>query len=282
MALSLMYITNNPDVACIAQDSGVDRIFIDMEFIGKDQRQAGMDTVKSHHTFDDIRTIKQAIEGGPSLLQVRINPIHDATTDYCSTEEEVDTAIECGADILMLPMFKRADEVERFLKAVNGRAKTLLLMETKEAAESVDEILQVSGFNELHIGLNDLHLAYKKKFMFELYVDGTLDRLAPKLRERGIRFGIGGIARIGYGMLPAEYVIGEHYRLGSEMAILSRSFCDANKATDLNVLRDTFLTGIKNIRAFEQKAEAFTDTEYAENHETMKRLVADIVAKKNG
>ena len=33
MALKLMYITNNPDIARIAEDAGVDRIFIDMEYI---------------------------------------------------------------------------------------------------------------------------------------------------------------------------------------------------------------------------------------------------------
>ena len=33
--LKLMYITNNPDVAACAENAGVDRIFIDMEYIGK-------------------------------------------------------------------------------------------------------------------------------------------------------------------------------------------------------------------------------------------------------
>lgn len=280
MPLSLMYITNKPEVAKIAQSSGVDRIFVDMEYIGKDLRQAGMDTVKSHHTFHDIRAIKKVVSSGPSLLQVRINPIHNATIDYCSTEEEIDTAIKCGADILMLPMFKTPTEVERFLAAVNGRAKTLLLLETKEASEAVDDILDVSGFDEIHIGLNDLHLAYKKKFMFEFYIDGTLDRLTQKIRDRGVRFGIGGIARIGYGVLPAEYVIGEHYRLGSKMAILSRSFCNANVMTDYTLLEETFRTGVQTIRDYEYKVAAFTKVEYAENHETMTRLVNEIVRQK--
>ena len=44
MALKLMYITNRPDVAKIAENSGVDRIFVDMEYIGKALRQGGMDT----------------------------------------------------------------------------------------------------------------------------------------------------------------------------------------------------------------------------------------------
>ena len=42
MALNLMYITNNPQVALIAEKSGVDRIFVDMEYIGKPLRQGGM------------------------------------------------------------------------------------------------------------------------------------------------------------------------------------------------------------------------------------------------
>ena len=41
-----MYITNQPAVARIAEDAGVDWIFVDMEFIGKDKRQGGLDTVQ--------------------------------------------------------------------------------------------------------------------------------------------------------------------------------------------------------------------------------------------
>ena len=38
--LKLFYITKNPAVARIAQAAGVDRIFVDMEYIGKAQRKA--------------------------------------------------------------------------------------------------------------------------------------------------------------------------------------------------------------------------------------------------
>ena len=47
MSLKLMYITNRTDVAKVAQSCGVDRIFVDMEYIGKEERQGGLDTVKS-------------------------------------------------------------------------------------------------------------------------------------------------------------------------------------------------------------------------------------------
>ena len=53
--LKLMYITNRPEIAEIAENAGVDRIFIDLEQIGKAERQEGMDTVQSLHSLDDIK-----------------------------------------------------------------------------------------------------------------------------------------------------------------------------------------------------------------------------------
>ena len=87
MALKLMYITNKPEVARIAEDVGVDWIFIDMEFIGKDSRQGGLDTVQNHHTVEDVRNIKKAIS--KSELLVRVNPIHEALPNYPSSKDEI-------------------------------------------------------------------------------------------------------------------------------------------------------------------------------------------------
>ena len=60
--LKLMYITNNPRVAKIADRSGVDRIFVDMEYIGKDDRQKGLNSVKNRHTLKDVKRIKAKIK----------------------------------------------------------------------------------------------------------------------------------------------------------------------------------------------------------------------------
>lgn len=102
--LKLMYITNRPEIAQIAESAGVDRIFIDMEYIGKSDRQGGMDTVQSFHTIEDIKKVASAIS--TAELLVRVNPIHDATDDYISSKDEIDQAIQNGAKILMLPYFK--------------------------------------------------------------------------------------------------------------------------------------------------------------------------------
>lgn len=272
--LKLMYITNQPEIAQIAESAGVDRIFVDMEFIGKDARQKGLDTVKSHHTAQDAANIKQAI--GKAELLVRINPIHDALTDYASSEEEIDAVIKVGADILMLPFFKTAEEVRTFIRLVGGRTRTMLLLETPEAAEHVDEILAVPGIDEIHIGLNDLSLGYGMKFMFELLADGTVERLCLKFRRKGIRYGFGGIASIGKGLLPSEYVIKEHYRLGSTCAILSRSFCDAAKIANLDTIKDTFSSGLQEIRRLEAECELHSRYFY-ENEREVRRLVGQIV-----
>jgi len=278
MALTLMYITNNPVIAEIAQTAGVDRIWVDMEYIGKEERQGGLDTVKSSHTIADIRKIRPVVT--TSELLVRINPIHETSDRYLGTEEEVEQTIAAGADVIMLPMFRTKAEVKRFLQAVNGRAKTVLLFETAEAVENIDDILSLPGIDEVHIGLNDLHLAYKMKFMFELLCEGTVQRLCEKFKARGVKYGFGGIARVGLGMLPAEYIITEHYRLGSSAAILSRGFCHANRVQDPQAVRDIFIEGVRNIRLKEAEVSALTEKQYEENLEIIREKVGRIVAGK--
>lgn len=253
MALKLMYITNRIDVAQIAESAGVDRIFVDLEYIDKSKRQGGMDTVQSHHTIEDVRAIRGAINR--AKLMCRINPIHEATAEYCSSKEEIDGVIDAGADILMLPYFKTVAEVQSFIELVDGRAATLLLVETPEAVEHIDDILDLSGIDEAFIGLNDLSLGYGMKFMFELLADGTVEHLCFKFRQKNIPYGFGGIASLGKGLLPSEYVIREHYRLGSTCAILSRSFCNVNQTTHLEGIRFTFMNGLREIRALEAECE---------------------------
>lgn len=273
--LKLMYITNRPDIAQIAETAGVDRIFVDMEFIGKDERQKGLDTVKSRHTFLDIANIKQAVEMAEVLA--RINPIHDPLPDYPGSAVEIDRTIAAGADIIMLPYFKTPEEVRTFLKLVNGRARTMLLLETREAVEHVDEILSIPGIDEIHIGINDLSISYGKRFMFELLADGTVEQLCFIFRKKGIPFGFGGIASLGNGLLPSEYVIKEHYRLGSTCVILSRSFCDVMKIHHIGIINDTFLKGVRKIRELEQECAPHSEY-FQKNQRMVEQKVAEICA----
>lgn len=277
MSLRLMYITNRPEVALMAESSGVDRIFLDMEYIGKSLRQGGMDTVQCHHTTADVAAVRQVLTEAQVL--VRCNPVHDATAEYTSTEEEIDEIVQSGADVIMLPFFKGADEVARFLKAVGGRATTMLLVETPEAVEHIDEILALPGIDEVHIGLNDLSLGYHMPFMFQLLADGTVEMLCEKFRRRGIPYGFGGIASLGRGMLHSEYIISEHYRLGSTCAILSRSFCDMNRVESLEAARILFKNGLQSIREYESLCAAQTPQFFEDNRRVVCECVERIVAE---
>lgn len=275
--LKLMYITNRPEIAKIAEQAGVDWIFVDMEFIGKDKRQGGLDTVQNHHTIDDIRNVKKVLNKAKVL--VRINPIHENTNDYFSSEREIDEAIEAGADILMLPYFRSIKEITEFIRYVNGRAKTCLLIETPESVVLIDEILEVAGIDMIHIGLNDLHLALKKNFMFELLANGTVEKLARKIKAKGIPFGFGGIASLHSGALPGSYVLKEHYRLGSSMVIVGRSFCNTNIITDEEEIRQIFNSGIGEIRDLEAEAQFAVDY-FNKNHQYVVEAVEKIVRDK--
>ena len=254
MALKLMYITNKPEIAQIAESSGVDRIFVDMEYIGKSDRQGGLDSVQNHHTVEDVRAMKQAVNSAEVL--VRINPIHEATADYASSEQEIEDVIRAGADIIMLPFITDVQQVKDFLRFVGGRAKTMPLIETPQSAESLDEILELDGIDEIYIGLNDLSLGYHKKFMFELLADGTVESLCLKCKLKGIPYGFGGVASLGKGLLPSEHIIREHYRLGSTCAILSRSFCNVEKVQHIGIISSTFIDGVKAIRELEAECES--------------------------
>lgn len=112
--LKLMYITNDPQVAQIAADAGVDRIFIDMEVLGKVRRQGHLDSVKSHHVPEDIRRVRERI-GSRAEILARVNPRNPGT------QAEVDAAVKCGADLLMLPMWRCAEDVAYFAGCVGGR-----------------------------------------------------------------------------------------------------------------------------------------------------------------
>lgn len=266
--LKLMYITNDPEVAKIAADAGVDRIFIDMEVLGKAERQGGMDTVQSHHVPEDIAKVRAAI-GGSAEIMARVNPLNP------NSQTEIDASIENGADVIMLPMWRTADDLRQLVSMVGGRAKAMPLLETDTAADNLPEAVKVSGIDQMLIGLNDLHLCYHQKFMFQLLVDGTVDRLCTQLHDANIPYGFGGVGRPGSGALPAEYIIGEHYRLGSRYVILSRSFCNTGKVTDLDEIRRIFADGVADIRRVERERGTWTREQFDENH----RMVCACVEK---
>jgi hypothetical protein len=268
MALKLMYITNDEKIAKIAENCGVDWIFIDLEINSKVERQGHLNTVISCHSIGDVKKIRSVLT--KSELLVRVNPIYE------DSSEEIDKVINNGADIVMLPFFKNKEEVKTFVDYVNGRTKACLLLETPEAVKHIDSILTVGCIEYIHIGLNDLHLGYGMSFMFELLADGTVEMLCSKIREKRIRYGFGGIAQLGQGDLSSEHVIAEHYRLGSTMAILSRSFCNVQKLDGIQEVEKVFTKGVRKIRDYEFQLESKGDKFFENNQKAVKNKVIEI------
>lgn len=269
MPLDLIYITNNPVVAQIAEENGVDRIMVDLEKIGKEERQKNLNSVKSNHTIEDIAEVAKVLH--KSRLLVRINPW------YAGSVAEIEAAITAGAQSIMLPMWKSEAEVDAFLRTVNRRVKTTLLLETKEAVDCVDAVLMHPLLDDIHIGLNDLHLSYGLTFLFELLADGTVDTLCQKCAAKGIPYGFGGIAKLGKGLVPAEYVIMEHYRLGSTGVILSRTFCNADEIGNLDEVRTLFAEQMRLVRDFEATMPNKTEEDFAANRIAVKGYVQQAV-----
>jgi 2-keto-3-deoxy-L-rhamnonate aldolase RhmA len=268
-----MLITNDAGIAAHAIASGVDRIFVDLETLGKEERQGHLDTHRAMHTPDDVGTLRRALP--EASLLARVNPL------YAGSAGEVDAVITAGADHVMLPMFMSAEEVGTFLDLVDGRAGTTLLLETPQALTRIDDILEHHArIDEVHVGLNDLHLGMGLDFMFELLSGGVVEYLAGKIRARGIRFGFGGIACVGEGAVPAELVIGEHVRLGSEMVILSRSFHGQARTVEELRERLDLADEVQKVRACEAAFRSAPAEELEHNRCLLRRAVRSVVQRR--
>ena len=268
--MEYIYITNNPKLAQRAQYLSVERIMVDLEIMGKVERQGARDVVISGHSLDDVRKIKEVVKF--SKLQVRINPIHN------ESKREIEDVILAGADIIMLPMFKTKKEVEQFVLMVKGRAKASLLMETPQAVTRIDDILNVDGIDEIHIGLNDLHLGMGLAFMFELLSGGIVEYILSKIKNKGIQYGFGGIAKFGSGVIDPKLILSEHVRLGSTMVILSRSFYNCHNLSNLK--RDDFGYQLKKVRKYYEYLTSLSAKDLAENRGKLVQQVISYVNEK--
>jgi hypothetical protein len=267
--MQLMMIVNDSRIARYAAGVGVDRIFVDLESLGKQERQGHRDTWLSRHTPEDVSRVREAI--GTATLLVRLNPWHPGSV------AEIEDAIARGADLLMLPMFRTIEEVEGFARAVRERVPVIPLAETAEAMAVLPQVARTPGVTEMYIGLNDLHLSLGLRFMFETLTNGVMDRAAGQLHAANMPFGFGGLARVGEGLLPAEKIIGEHVRLGSSGAILSRTFHrQANSLEALKAEMD-FPAEVRKLRtAFQEWIGADTQA-LQRNHRDVEAIVARIV-----
>jgi hypothetical protein len=196
----------------------VDRIGVDLERLGKAVRQRGRATWLSSHVESDLTAVGAAIRS--AHLFARVDPLNPASS------RQVDAVIERGARVVMLPMVASPSEAERFVALVNGRAHVVLLVEQRSALEVLPALASVGGIREIHIGLNDLALSLGLANRWLLFALGVIDRAADAARRAGVRFGLGGLARVDDTTLPmpSDLVYAQYARTGATAALVSRSF----------------------------------------------------------
>ena len=127
---------------------------------------------------------------------------------------------------MMLPFFHSVHEARQFIECVAGRAQPVLLVETRESAEQLSQLVKLPGLSEVHLGLNDLSISRGCRFLFDLISDGTVSELCRILREASIPFGFGGIGSLSRTDLPVspELVLAYQIYEGATRGWLGRTF----------------------------------------------------------
>lgn len=274
--IDLFLISNKKEFIMAALKNNVARIFIDLEINGKFERQGHLNTHITDHDISDVIKARLLIDSMPDIsskLLVRINPFHEGT------DAEIEAVISAGADYIMLPMIKKIDDVEFVTKKIKGRSRFIPLIETVYSFMNLENIINIEGVDEIYIGLNDLHLEYNLKFMFEPLANGMLDKAAELLSKRGIPFGFGGIARAGEGVLPGELVLAEHLRLGSSMVILSRTFMWS--FLEKSTLESSLKSELEKLRFFEEKLEKRDAKAIQNDKEKCYKIINEFIRAKN-
>jgi hypothetical protein len=222
--VELSFITNDVASACSAEEAGVDRIFIDLERLGKAARQTGQSLFCSSHTVEDIPRIKKALRR--SRLMVRVDPPHQGSS------EQVRRVIDLGADYVMLPYFERLGHAQDFVACVGDRAVPVLLLERAAVIATLPDLCRLSADVEMHVGLNDLSRSLGRRHWFDVLADPALAGICATLRATRTPFGFGGIANLSRRDLPVdpESVLAEQVRQGATRGWLSRAFRDTPPA----------------------------------------------------
>jgi hypothetical protein len=257
-------------MALHAQSCGVDRVMVDLERLGKQERQGKLDTVQSAHTLEDLRRVRDVLT--TTELQVRVNPLHPRS------EEELERVLDYAPDVVMLPMFDGANEARAFIDLLDGRARACLLLETPGALADVEAVVDVAAGGEIYVGLNDLHLALGLSFMFELLSNGVVEGVTRRCSDRGVPVGFGGISRMGAGTLDSRLVLAEHRRLGSTSVILSRDF--HRRATSVEeLIANSFDLEVDRLRREWNRLAHVSADELSRNHDVMVAEVDRIVGR---
>lgn len=209
---SLTLFSTRPHVIVEAVSAGVAEIIVDWENRGKEARQAGVDTEINCDTLDDLRRVVTCTS---VRVLCRLNAFGPTTAD------EVERAVQAGADEILLPMVRTPGEVKAVLRQAGSRCGVGILVETADAVACRFALAELP-LSRVYVGLNDLAIDRGTPCIFTAVADGTVEQIR---RACHVSFGFGGLTLPERGHpIPCRLLIGEMARLDCNFSFLRRSF----------------------------------------------------------
>jgi hypothetical protein len=215
--LDLLLFTTDVSLARSAISAGVAGIVVDWERSGKEERQVGFDTLVAQDSPEDLERIRRGVSA-PVIC--RLDPLGQWSA------EQVELAVELGADELLLPMIRSPAEVERALNLVDDRCGVGFMLETIDALACADELASLP-VSRVYVGLNDLAIERGSQSLFTALADGTVESVRESFSNIPFGFAGPGVpdseATANFPVPPA-LLLGELARLRADFTTLRRSF----------------------------------------------------------
>ena len=182
-----------------------------------------------------------------SKLFARTNPLNS------TSKEEIERLLELGVKVLMLPMFRSRNELADFVGLIDERAEIIPLVETLDAAESIEDIVKLDGIHEIHVGINDLSLNLGMRSRFMVFTTTLMGQIAKCTQTPGLRFGFGSIGQaLDTSMpVPSDLIYAQYARLGGSAVIISQSFAASSLS---NAQFDSSISKLRQRIAFWRSA----------------------------
>ncbi len=234
--MDLFLFTVDPSWGRDVVAAGAAGIVVDWERRGKERRQLGEGTQINADTAADLARMRAATDG---RLLCRINGSGSWTGG------EVEEAIACGADEILLPMVRTPEEIDRTLDLVAGRCGLGILVETQDAVDRARELAD-RRLSRVYVGLNDLRIDRRSDQLFRPLVDGTVDGVRGLVAQP---FGVGGLTLPGRGFpVSSDLLAAELVRTGADFTFLRRSFTADMAGRDPFVEVPLLLAAVDSLR----------------------------------
>lgn len=215
--LDLLLFTTDVSLAGQALAGGASAIVVDWERIGKEQRQTGADTLVSQDTIEDLARIRRGVAAPVICRLDGLGPWSD---------EQVERALELGADEILLPMIRSPAEVERGLELAGDRCGVGIMLETLDALACAEELGRLP-LSRVYVGLQDLAIERGSPSLFTALADGTVESVRGSFANMSFGFAGPGVpdAEAASGLpVPPKLLLGELTRLRADFTTLRRAF----------------------------------------------------------